>query len=83
MDRLDIVSQIIASAINILVVFSFFKKVSNFVLLRTAELDVKYEPTKNHFLTNQRGYDKSETTDEKLLARKIQIYWVYFPVILF
>ena len=25
------------------------------------------------FLTNQRGYDKSETTDEKLSARRIQI----------
>ena len=33
--------------------------------------------------TNQKGYDKSETTDEKLSARRIQIYWVYFSVIIF
>ena len=26
---------------------------------------------KEYFLTNQRGYDKSETTDEKLSARRI------------
>ena len=32
---------------------------------------------------NQKGYDKSETTDEKLSARRIQIYWVYFSVIIF
>ena len=37
----------------------------------TAGLDVQYEPTKNNFLMNQRGYDKSETTDEKLSARRI------------
>ena len=28
--------------------------------------------------TNQKGYDKSETTDEKLSARRIQICRVYF-----
>ena len=33
--------------------------------------------------TNQKGYDKSETTDEKLSARRIQIYLVYFSVIIF
>ena len=33
--------------------------------------------------TNQRGYDKSETTDEKLSARRIQIFWIYFSVIIF
>ena len=49
----------------------------------TAGLDVQYEPTKTYFPTNQKGYDKSETTDEKLSARRIQIFQVYFSVILF
>ena len=39
-----------------------------------AALKVQYEPTKTYFLTNQRGYDKSETTDDKLSERRIQIY---------
>ena len=38
---------------------------------------------KNNLPTNQRGYDKSETTDEKLSKRRIQICWVYFSVIIF
>ena len=38
---------------------------------------------KNNLPTNQKGYDKSETTDEKLSARRIQIYWVYFSLIIF
>ena len=33
--------------------------------------------------TNQKGYDKSETTDEKLLARRIQIFRVYFSLVIF
>ena len=49
----------------------------------TAGLNVQYEPTKKYFLTNQRGYDKSETTDEKLSKRRIQICWVYFSAIIF
>ena len=35
----------------------------------------------NNLPANQKGYDKSETTYEKLLARRIQIYWDYFCVI--
>ena len=60
----------------------------NEVLMRasiwaTAGLDVQYEPTKKYNLrTNHKGYDKSETTDEKLSARRIQIYLVYFSVII-
>ena len=49
----------------------------------TDGLDVQYQPTKINLPTNQKGYDKSETTDEKLSARRIQIYWVYFSVIIF
>ena len=33
--------------------------------------------------TNQKGYDNSKTTNRKLLARKIQIFWVHFCVIHF
>ena len=32
---------------------------------------------------NQKGYDTFETTVGKLLARRIQIFWVYFSVIIF
>ena len=43
-----------------------------FPIMSTAGLDVQYRADKkNNFLTNQRGYDKSETTDEKLSARRI------------
>ena len=48
-----------------------------------AGLDVQYEPTKINLPTNQRGCDKSETTDEKLSARRIQICCIYFSVIIF
>ena len=37
-------------------------------------MDVQYEPTKINLPTNQKGYDKSETTDEKVSARRIQIF---------
>ena len=33
--------------------------------------------------SNQKGYDNSETTVGKLSARRIQIFWVYFSVIIF
>ena len=50
----------------------------------TAGLNVQYRADKKiTFLTNQRDYDKSETTDEKLSARRIHICWVYFCVINF
>ena len=49
----------------------------------TAGLDGQYEPTKINLPTNQRAYDKSETTDEKLSARRIQIFRVYFCVVIF
>ena len=49
-----------------------------YLVFLTAGLDVQYESTKNIFSANQRSYDKSETTDEKLSARRIQIYWVFF-----
>ena len=38
---------------------------------------------KNNFPKNQKGYDKSETTVGKLLARRIQISRVYFSVVIF
>ena len=38
---------------------------------------------KINFLTNQRGYDKSETTIRKLSTRRIQICLVYFSLIIF
>ena len=38
---------------------------------------------KNNLPTNQEGYEKSETTDEKLSARRIQICLVYFCKIYF
>ena len=48
----------------------------------TAGLDVQYEPTKK-LPTNQKGFDNSETTVEKLSVRRIQIYRVFFSEILF
>ena len=36
-----------------------------------------------NLLTNQKGYDNSETTVRKLLARRIQIFRVYFSMIIF
>ena len=33
--------------------------------------------------TNQKGYGKLEITYEKLSAGRIQMYWVYFRVIIF
>ena len=38
---------------------------------------------KNILPTNQKGYDTFETTVGKLSARRIQIYVVYFSVIIF
>ena len=38
-------------------------------------MDVHYEQTKINLPTNQKGYDKSETTDKKLSARRTQIFW--------
>ena len=38
---------------------------------------------KNNFPANQRDYDNSETTVEKLSARRVQIFWIYFSVIIF
>ena len=32
---------------------------------------------------SEKGYDNSETTVGKLSARRIQIFWVYFSVIIF
>ena len=49
----------------------------------TNELDVQYEPAKNNLPVNQKGYDEPETTDEKLLAKRIQIFQVYFSLIIF
>ena len=40
----------------------------------TAGLDVHYELTKINLTMNQKGCDKSKTTDEKLSARRIQIF---------
>ena len=37
---------------------------------------------KNNFPANQKGYDNFETTDEKLLVRRIQIFQVPFSVII-
>ena len=38
---------------------------------------------KNNLPANHKGYDNSETTVGKLLARKIQIFRVSFSVIIF
>ena len=43
------------------------------VITDTAGLDVQYERTKINVPTNQNGYNNSETTVGKLLARRIQI----------
>ena len=60
------------------------------LLLRSSQRDViQLNWTSNtsrqtiNLPTNQKGYDKSETTIEKLSARRIQICWVYFSVIIF
>ena len=44
---------------------------------------MQYEPTKKKLPMNQKGYDISETTNEKLSARIVKIFWVNFSVILF
>ena len=41
-------------------------------------LDAQHEPTKNDLPANQKGYDNSKTTVEKLSARRIQICGDYF-----
>ena len=42
------------------------------------DLDLQYNRQKINLPTNQKGCDNSETTVEKLSARRIQIYLVYF-----
>ena len=41
--------------------------------MRTAGLDVVYEPTKTNLSANQKGYDTFEITVGKVLARRIQL----------
>ena len=49
-----------------------------------AGLPISETRTKNFNLPeNQKGYDNSETTDEKLSARRIRIFRVPFSVIIF
>ena len=47
----------------------------------TAGLDPQYKHMKKHLPANRKGYQKSETTYEKLSARIIQIFRVYFCLI--
>ena len=50
--------------------------------LSTAGLDPKYKHTKDQFARKpNKGYNKSETTHEKLPASRIQSWWVYFCVV--
>ena len=49
----------------------------------TAGLDVHYEQTKHILPANQKSYDNSETTVEKLSARRIQVFRVPFSMIIF
>ena len=44
----------------------------------TAGLSVNYKPTTINSRKTRKGYENSETTVEKLSARKIQIYPDYF-----
>ena len=59
----------------LLVQFSYLKS--------TAGLNAQYETTKNNSRTNRKGYDNSETTIGKLSARRIQIFWVRFCIMIF
>ena len=49
----------------------------------TAGWPISETHTKIDLPTNQKGCDNSETTDEKLSARRIQIFRVSFSVIIF
>ena len=48
------------------------------IVMFTAGLDVQYEPTKIVCQETRRVYNTFETTVGKLLARRIQIFRVYF-----
>ena len=49
----------------------------------TAGLPMSYPHTKKQFAANRKGCDNSETTAGKRSARRIQIFWVPFSVIIF
>ena len=49
----------------------------------TAGLTISETHTKINLSANQKGYDNSETTVGKLSAKRIQIFQVYFFVIIF
>ena len=58
------------------------RKCYPFIVLNWVQLDFRSvrRTRKTNLPTNQKGYDDSETTLEKLMARRIQIFRVYFSV---
>ena len=61
------------------------RKCYPFIVLNWVQLDFRSvrRTRKTNLPTNQKGYDDSETTLEKLMARRIQIFRVYFSVVIF
>ena len=58
----------------------FDRRYSYIECLHTAGLDVQYEPAKK-MPANQKGYNNSDTTIAKFMARRIQICRVPFCII--